>query len=107
MKLKKPKLGEMVRITYKDNASAWRTPYREFFFDDGTGLIARGRFIGAVNGLWFIESCNPVDNPSETNHSSMILENCITEVKIFGFDDSPLPEDLEDILKRAKEEHHG
>lgn len=103
MTIKKPKLGDMVRVTYEDNSSVWRHPYSELFRVPRDGLIARGRFIGAVNGWWCIESCNPVDDPTETNHTSLILENCITEVKNFGPDDSPLPEDLETLLKEAKE----
>jgi hypothetical protein len=101
--IKKPKLGDMVRVTYKDNASVWRQPYLEIF-SDGDALIARGRFIGSVNGRWYIEATNFIDDDIQTNNTSIIIESCITEVKNFGHDDSPLPEDLETLLKEAKEE---
>lgn len=100
--MKKPKIGDMVRITYEDNSSDWRQDYPDIFKELQPHLIARGRFIGVSNGTWFIESCNCLEDPDRTVHMSRVIAKCITEVKIFGHDDSPLPEDLEDLLKDAR-----
>lgn len=101
MNIKKPKLGDMVRVRYQDHMCRVQRDYFDIF-EEGAGILtARGRFLGAVNGSWFVES-DDFEN-RESVHTSVIVASCITEVKNFGHDDSPLPEDLEDLLKEAKE----
>lgn len=98
--MKKPKLGDMVRVKYVDNGTIDRAGYLDAFKLPPLHLISRGRFIGAVNGHWFVEN---TDSPelSGSMHMTVIIAKCIKEVKNFGPDDSPLPEDLEDLLKEA------
>ncbi len=98
-KFKKPKLGDMVRIEYRDHGSKMHQEYLDAF-NHPPILMSRGRFIGTKDGYWFVESDNWVGAGESTVHLSVIVASCITEVKIFGFDDSPLPEDIEDLLKK-------
>lgn len=97
--IKKPKLGDMVRVRYQDHMSKLREDYDDVF-KAGLGILtSRGRYLGAIDGVWFVES-DDYEN-CHTVHTSVIVASCITEVKIFGHDDSPLPEDLETLLKEA------
>lgn len=101
MNIKKPKLGDMVRVTHIDNGGFGHKDYESVFLNAPFHLITRGRFIGSVNGCWFIECQNILEMADLTNMVEYIIESCITEVKNFGHDDSPLPEDLDTLLKEA------
>lgn len=102
MKIKQPKLGDMVRIVYRDNFTERRRDYAQVFSQEPFCIVSYGRFIGSVNGYWFVESEHMLQQTLDTMTTHGVMENSIEDVKILGHDDLPLSQDLVQALDSAK-----